>query len=49
MARRLLQAQLNDDERALDEVIDLISPVRDAWRQIRDTYLAAQGSAGTVA
>jgi flagellar protein FliS len=49
MARRLLQAQLNNDERALDEVIDLITPVRDAWRQIRDTYLASLGAAGTVA
>ncbi|WP_199096893.1 flagellar export chaperone FliS [Dyella sp. ASV21] len=40
--RRLLQAQLNDDEAAMDEVIRLLTPIRDAWRQIRDTYLASQ-------
>lgn len=39
--RRLLQAQLNDDEVAMDEVIGLLTPIRDAWRQIRDTYLAS--------
>ena len=47
-ARRLLQAQLNDDERALDEVIGLLTPVRDAWRQIRDNFIASQGSATGV-
>jgi flagellar secretion chaperone FliS len=49
IARRLLQAQLNNDERALDEVIDLLTPVRDAWRQIRGAFVASQGGAGGVA
>lgn len=39
--RRLLQAQLNNDERALDEALDLLTPIRDAWRDIRTTYLAS--------
>lgn len=43
IARRLLQAQLNNEERALDEVVDLLTPVRDAWRQIRDSYVASLG------
>jgi flagellar secretion chaperone FliS len=49
VSRRLLQAQLNNDERALDESIDLLTPLRDAWRQIRDAYLASQGSAASAA
>ncbi|AHX14400.1 flagellar biosynthesis protein FliS [Dyella jiangningensis] len=49
VTRRLLHAQLNDDERAIDEAIDLLTPVRDAWRQIRDTFLASQGGASTAA
>jgi flagellar protein FliS len=44
-SRRLLHAQLNDDELAIDEAVDLLTPVRDAWRQIRESYLAGQGSA----
>ena len=48
IARRLLQAQLNDDERALDEVVGLLTPVRDAWRQIRDSFVASQIGAGGV-
>lgn len=49
-SRRLLHAQLNNDERAIDEVVDLLTPVRDAWHQIRDQFLASQKSTpGTVA
>lgn len=49
VGRRLLHAQLNNDERAIDEAIDLLTPVRDAWRQIRETYLASQGQASAAA
>lgn len=49
VSRRLLHAQLNNDERAIDEAIDLLTPVRDAWRQIRDNYLASQGQATAAA
>jgi flagellar protein FliS len=48
-SRRLLHAQLNDDERAIDEVVDLLTPVRDAWQQIRGTYLASQGASTAAA
>ena len=48
-SRRLLHAQLNDDERAIDEVVDLLTPVRDAWQQIRSTYLASQGASTAAA
>jgi flagellar protein FliS len=47
--RRLLQAQLNNDERALDEVVSLLTPIRDAWRQIRETFLASQRPAAVAA
>jgi flagellar secretion chaperone FliS len=49
IGRRLLHAQLNNDERAIDEVLDLITPVRDAWRQIREQFLASQKSASSAA
>jgi flagellar secretion chaperone FliS len=49
VSRRLLQAQLNNDERALDEALNLLTPIRDAWRQIRDTFLASQGNAASAA
>jgi len=42
VSRRLLQAQLNNDERAIDEVVNLLTPLRDAWQQIRTEFLAAQ-------
>lgn len=38
--RRLLFAQLNDDERALAECTDLLGEVRDGWNGIRGDYLA---------
>ncbi|NII09201.1 flagellar export chaperone FliS [Oleiagrimonas sp. C23AA] len=40
VSRRLLTAQLNDDLVALNECISLITPVRDAWHEIREQYLA---------
>ena len=49
VSRRLLHAQLNNDERAIDEVVDLLTPVRDAWRQIRNEFLATQGSQPSAA
>ena len=49
VSRRLLHAQLNNDERAIDEAVDLLSPVRDAWHQIRDSYVASQGNAASAA
>ncbi|TAL72568.1 MAG: flagellar export chaperone FliS [Rhodanobacter sp.] len=45
--RRLLFAQLNDNERALAECVDLLGEVRDGWRGIRDNYLAGR-SRGAV-
>jgi flagellar protein FliS len=49
VSRRLLQAQLYNDERAIDEALDLLTPIRDAWRQIRDAYLASQRQAASAA
>jgi flagellar protein FliS len=37
---RLLKANLHHDGAALDEVIDLITPVRDAWSAIGDSVPA---------
>ena len=36
IALRLTQANLNNDERALDECVQLIEPLRSAWAQIGD-------------
>ncbi|MDH4393619.1 MAG: flagellar export chaperone FliS [Aquabacterium sp.] len=33
---RLIQANLNNDEAALDECVALVSPLRDAWQAIGD-------------
>lgn len=49
VTHRLLHAQLNNDERAIDEVLDLLTPIRDAWRQIRDGYVASQEKAVSAA
>lgn len=40
--RRLLFAQLNNDDRALAECIGLLEPVRKGWNGIRDAYLASR-------
>lgn len=45
--RRLLFAQLNNDDQALAECASLLEPVRDGWNGIRDAYLA--GRAGSAA
>lgn len=46
VTRRLLHAQLNDDGRALEETVRLLTPVRDGWSGIRDEYLKnRQGAA----
>ena len=45
--RRLLFAQLNNDDQALAECAGLLEPVRDGWNGIRDAYLA--GRAGSAA
>ena len=49
VSRRLLHAQLNNDERAIDEAVDLLTPVRDAWRGIRNDFLASQPRAPSAA
>ncbi len=38
---RLIQANLNSDEAALDECVALVSPLRDAWQAIGDTSNAS--------
>jgi len=45
--RRLLFAQLNNDDEALAECARLLEPVRDGWNGIRDAYLV--GRAGSAA
>jgi len=47
VTRRLLIAQLNNDDQALAECARLLEPVRDGWNGIRDAYLA--GRAGNAA
>jgi flagellar protein FliS len=44
--RRVLHANLRNDPAALDEVVQLIEPLRTAWQAISpDTQAAAQGAA----
>ncbi|WP_338885265.1 flagellar export chaperone FliS [Xenorhabdus sp. TH1] len=42
MGRRLLHANLRNDEKAITEVIDLLTEISDAWRQIGPHYNASQ-------
>ncbi|CAM3962193.1 flagellar export chaperone FliS [Xenorhabdus thuongxuanensis] len=42
MSRRLLHANLRNDEKAITEVIDLLTEISDAWRQIDPHYNASQ-------
>ncbi|WP_430391052.1 flagellar export chaperone FliS [Dyella sp. 20L07] len=49
VCRRLLHAQLNNDERALDESIELLSPLRDAWREIRPAFLSSPATSASAA
>jgi flagellar secretion chaperone FliS len=48
ISRRLVHAQLHDDLRALDESERLITPIREAWHQIRGEFLAQQGQLKAV-
>ena len=47
--RRLLEAQIKDDIAIVDQVIGLLTPLRDAWAQIRPNYLAGQQKAAVGA
>ncbi|ATM96300.1 flagellar protein FliS [Yersinia frederiksenii] len=38
MSRRLLHANLHNDEQAIDEVLALLENIADAWRQIGPNY-----------
>ena len=49
VSRRLLFAQLNNDPAALDEVMKLLTPVRDGWQGIRGSYLASSRPAAGAA
>ncbi|WP_340620596.1 flagellar export chaperone FliS [Xenorhabdus siamensis] len=42
MGRRLLHANLRNDEKAITEVIDLLTEISDSWRQIGPHYNASQ-------
>ncbi|MBD2812161.1 flagellar export chaperone FliS [Xenorhabdus sp. Vera] len=42
MSRRLLHANLRNDEKAITEVIDLLTEISDSWRQIGSHYNASQ-------
>ncbi len=41
---RLIQANLNNDEAALDECITLVTPLRDAWQAIGDRVNSPAGN-----
>ena len=41
---RLIQANLNSDEAALDECLALLAPLRDAWQAIGPRVAAATGN-----
>ncbi|PHM48272.1 flagellar export chaperone FliS [Xenorhabdus miraniensis] len=42
MSRRLLHANLRNDEKAISEVIDLLTKISDSWQQIGPHYNASQ-------
>jgi len=42
MKRRLMQANLHNDEAAIDEVVKLLENIADAWRQIGPNYHPSQ-------
>ncbi|PMC21647.1 flagellar protein FliS, partial [Klebsiella aerogenes] len=44
MKRRLMQANLHNDEAAIVEVVKLLENIADAWRQIGPNYQPAQGT-----
>lgn len=42
MKRRLMQANLHNDEAAIAEVVKLLENIADAWRQIGPNYQPSQ-------
>ncbi|EFE95175.1 flagellar export chaperone FliS [Serratia odorifera] len=42
MKRRLLQANLHNDQQAIEEVVKLLDNIADAWRQIGPNYQPSQ-------
>lgn len=42
MKRRLMQANLHNDEAAITEVVKLLENIADAWRQIGPNYQPSQ-------
>jgi flagellar protein FliS len=48
MARRLLEANLHNDDAKLQEVADLMRQVKEAWDAIGDEVVAAQRAAVTA-
>jgi flagellar protein FliS len=42
ISRRLLHAQAHNNDAALEESGRLLAPIRDSWRDIRETYLSAR-------
>ena len=44
MKRRLMQANLHNDEAAIVEVVKLLENIADAWRQIGPNFQPAQGT-----
>ncbi len=49
LTMRLLQANLRNDRRALEEVAQLLGELRSAWAQIKPSTAVPQGSAATPA
>jgi flagellar protein FliS len=45
VSRRLLFAQLNNDPAALDESARLLTPIRDGWKGMRESYLSSRSKA----
>lgn len=41
VARRLTEANLRNDDRALDECVRLLAPLRDAWSELAKSPVAA--------
>jgi flagellar protein FliS len=48
VSRRLLFAQLNNDPAALDESAKLLTPIRDGWKGMRDSYLSSHSKSGVA-
>lgn len=48
VSRRLLFAQLNNDTAALDESAKLLTPIRDGWKGMRESYLSSRPKAAAA-